>query len=596
MSVIVSGTFDIECEAWDKYVIGGCYDGSEYFSTRDIGELLDYMLQRGGTWWGHYSGAYDQLAILSEHAKRKDSEKVRLFMAGSRITCAAFGRKLLLRDSYAIAPTTLEKFATLIGERKTEPDLPCICGEQCKGYCSIKRSMSAANYRKVDSYMQNDCVVLFKALTYWLDFLRDNFGEPKGTVGASAFSFTKQGPAKWDSALYSFSQKGYFGGRTEVWKRESPIGSSGRWAQRMIGKSIAPKMGGWHDDINSAYVDALRLPMPVGPAKETRKTIPSTAKFWIAEADVTVKQTHIPPLPIKRDNRLFYPYGRFFGTWNSTELLAAVADGYAQINSIGRVVYWEAEDYPYVEYCNHIWQVRHNAGKDTVSGKLIKQVAVSVCGKLAQRPEMREVIYSPEPIIGMMPIDDSCRFWESKKFRIADCAHVHHAGAMTAHVRVRVRRRGDKAGTGAVYCDTDSVFSEVFIPDDIGFDLGEWLPSDKDKGHDGTYYDFEALAPKLYRYKERKDEFRAKGFSLGSDNPGKRFDRVVRGEKVTITRGVYPLLRALRFRDTIFERRNETKQFHKDAKWCGGRLKVGAFETRPPSIEEVHERIRKRED
>lgn len=581
-------TFDIECESWDKFVIGGAFDGKNYHSFRHLGQLLDYLLEQGGTWWGHYAGKYDMLALLGENAEKRQL-RTKCHMAGSRITCAAFEGKLLLRDSFAIAPLALEKFAQIAGKKKTSPGLSCDCGEDCGGYCSIRRDMSPSMYRKVDSYMENDCVVLYHALTYWLDYLRTHFGEPKGTIGATSFAFTRQKPSHLNSTQYSFIKRSYFGGRCEVWKRLSPFG--------------------WHDDINSAYVDALRLMMPIGLPKECFFRVPNEAKYWISEAIVTVPDCHIPPLPLRGRDRLYFPTGKIKGCWNKSELEAAEQAG-CTIEKLGRIFYWRDLDTPYTDFCERVWSLRAKAGKDTVLGKNLKSLSVSVAGKLAMRPEIREVIYSPlDPSSidklasggGWENIGENPHWWSRKIYRVADCAHIHHASEMTAHVRIRLRERAEKEPRAAVYCDTDAVFTEIDIPEDRGTELGEFLPSDADKGHDGTYRNFRALAPKLVEYEERKAEYRAKGFSLGRKEPGNRFARI-RGSlacavccsgdvchehRLHIDTGAKSLLKALNDDGIIFKRRDEYKQFHPNPRWIGGRIKAGEIETRPPHISEV---------
>jgi len=563
---VVTGTFDIECQDWDKYVTGGCFDGKRFHCFRRMADLYDFLVTSGGTWWGHYSGAYDMLAILAEHSAR-NGEEVQLFMSGSRITCAKFKSGLVLRDTFALAPISLKKFATLAGLEKTDTGLPCICGESCAGYCAIRVNMSEREYKLVEEYLEVDCRVLYAAFDVWLNKLRTYFGEPSGTVGASSFRFSGQEKAKWDSRLYSFARLGYYGGRTEVWKRDSA--------------------SGWHDDINSAYVDALRLPMPVGNPRESYFSIPIQAKFWIAEAVVKVPPMHIPPLPYRRNNRLYFPTETIdFGVWNKIELDNAEACG-AKIIKLGRILSWDAMEPVYDDYCNKGWNIRASVGKNTTEGKLLKQVLVSLAGKLAQKPEVKEIKYSSTPVIGWTAVDARNRFWSRETFKISHCAHVHHAGLMTAYVRTRIQRRGMKAAEGAVYCDTDSVFSEKYIPDELGDELGQFQPS----GPDGRYSNLRAYAPKVYEYTEGGEtDYKAKGFSLGSD-PGMvaaRFRQVVRGEEIENNRGVLPLKKAIRMRESLFTRKIESRRFQAgNSRWIGGRLKVGESATRPPTFGEI---------
>lgn len=553
------------------------------------------------------------LCVLGEHAIR-DGHKVKTFMAGARITCAQFvGAKLTLRDSFAIAPLALEKFAGLSGDAKTSTGLPCRCDARtpkhpkgCGGYCSIRRNMSPADYAKTSDYMENDCRVLYNALNEWISFLDEKLGAAKGTIGASSFAFSGQEAANWQAikdpdnplsqsygtAIYNFSRKAYYGGRTECYRQLSPFG--------------------YHDDINSAYVDALRLAMPMGTPTRSNDRPIKGAKFYIAECSVSVPHSlHIPPLPIRRENRLFFPTGDIYGVWNSLELESAERAG-CKIKAIGRVVSWDAMDTPYADYCNTVWNLRAAAGKDTVKGKLLKQLSVSLAGKLAQRPEHKEVVYNPNvmEMIGWTSIGKSTKWWYQESFKIPNCAHVHHAGVMTAYVRARMGDRARIHSDSSVYMDTDGLFCEKEIKEGQGKELGQFLPSLAEKGHDGTYRDFQCLAPKLYNYTEMEPEFRAKGFQLGKTNVAERYESIIAGESVELNRGVYPLLTALKRRDKLFEkrgkdnienplfiRRGETRQFRqRESAWIGARLKDGEIRTRPPTIGEVNQVTRERID
>lgn len=598
MSLLVSGVFDIECEGWDTYVVGGCWDGREYHRFRDAFSLVSYMRERGGVWWGHYAGAYDMLSLLDEHVRQCSDEKIRFAMAGSRIVAAKYPGGFILRDSYALAPVKLKKFAKIAGLEKTEPALVCRCGEKCGGFCSIRRKMPEPLYRLVEEYLENDCKILMAALLEWFSFLRARFGEPKGTIGATSYAFSRQGKAAFDSRVHSFLANGYYGGRNEVFRQCSP--------------------SGWHEDINSAYVHALTLPMPVGPFKESYTTIPKGAKFWIAEAIVKVPESeHIPPLPVRVKGRSYYPRGEISGVWTSEELNALPA-GWLQ--QIGFNISWEAADHPYRDYCERVWKYRSEAGKESVKGNLLKRLGVSLAGKLAQRPEVREVVYSRDmdemSRLGYRPIGRSIHFWEREKYKIADCAHIHHAAFMTAHVRLNVWGRGRKANRSAVYTDTDSLFSEADNRDRLGYELGEWGRKCADHyqerddctcewGGRGKYKDLDVQAPKLYRYFEAGEwATQAKGFGrteprfAAQESADQLYEQIAEGKTITIDRGVYPLLRAIRLRQElkgdrhVFIRRHDTRTHHPSANWIGGRLRDGEVLTRPPTMKDIAEVLR----
>ena len=551
----IDGVFDIETQDWVIFVLGGCYSESDgYREFRSLPAMVEYMRERGGTWWAHNGGRYDFLALFDVIPPEVP---IQCNMAGSRVISARIG-KLELRDSYCIAPMRLAQFAGICGERKAEVGLPCECTKNCGGYCAIKREMSSERYALLSGYLREDCRVLHESLSTWLGYIRDHYGEPTGTIGGTSWRVCGGEETSLSPAHYAFARRGYYGGRTEVYRPRSSRG--------------------WHDDINSAYVHALTLPMPVGPASEAYCTIPRTAKRYVAEAIVLIDDALVPPLPYRTDNRLYYPTGRLFGVWTDIELRQPGV----RVESIGRVLYWEAEDYPYADYCLRGWELRKQAGKSSVLGKLNKSLLVSLAGKLAQRPETKTIRRSPD--IQTEPwfqVGNSIEWYYRETFRLSKCANVHHAGAMTAHVRTVLGARL-RASPSPVYCDTDSSFSEVDLPLGRGAELGEWNP-------EGEYRDFRALAPKLYSYWEGGSRHtREKGF------PRNSFDELSAGGAVTIEAGVLGLTGAVRKnKGEVFLRNISTRRHNPVTGWIGGRL-IDGEATRPPTIDEVEQRERRK--
>ena len=112
---------------------------------------------------------------------------------------------------------------------------------------------------------------------------------------------------------------------------------------------------------------------------------------------------------------------------------------------------------------------------------------------------------------GFRPLDLTGRVWESalEGRDVEPCAHVVWAAYLTSAARVRLL---DFSGDDSVYCDTDSQFCEDTRSQDIGAGLGQWADQ-------GTYRNFRALAPKVYRYDATDHAvFAAKGIPKAAEN------------------------------------------------------------------------------
>lgn len=289
------------------------------------------------------------------------------------------------------------------------------------------------------------------------------------------------------------------------------------------------------------------------------------------------------------------------------------------------------------------------AGKSSPMGKWLKWDANSVTGKLAQRPDTEECVMAPENpkpcpggawcelglapgasrlcgagVVGRVPTmqdtkgakpcgldengmpvaGDSCcnhrctrscgrydaldklgTVWTRPVWRIPDNGHVHWAAYLTAHARIQLHTQLISDGQGGrtcVYCDTDSCYAETERDWNIGKQLGQW-------DSEGTYTDFEALAPKTYSFIDGKGErqVRAKGMF----DPD--WTMLRRKEKIPVDRGVNQFKSAVRAGDGLFKRRDFTRSSQHDGIHFGDRMFDEASGMTLPqwTTEQVEERM-----
>lgn len=602
----VSGVFDIETESWDQFVVGGVcwnqhgeWNTSVFWHDRES-DFVDRLLQIRGTLWAHSGGRYDALWLLDHLIKR--GEHVEINLAGQRIVRLKT-RDLEIRDSFALIPFALKLAATMGGGEKLSTGLRCTCERDCGGYCAIKRSMDPASRRELETYLRGDLACTRDMLLALIQFAREHDLDLMGTIGSSAYRTAARRlnlpRADWNARDYMFARSAYFGGRTQVFRPRSAHG--------------------YRCDVNSAYIAALsKLEVPIG--KPFRALSPhETTRYYdrglegILEASVFVPPCHIPPLPVRIPSRIAYPVGKFVGTWTALELRAAVERG-ARILSVGKSLWWRERAPLFRDFTHELWDIRASVGPRTAFGQWIKWKANSFTGKTAQHPIVDTVEINPDlsDELKFCPADFDChdrrlesdispccahrcnglcgvwkaidrnnKVWTKKEWRIADCAHVQWAAYLTAYERIYLLDQlcdDGQDGWSAVYCDTDSCYSEIKRTYQIGLELGWW----KDEGE---YWDFLAVAPKTYRYRsEEGEEAKAKGIPNAIEN----WYRLREG--VPIDRGVLSFKAAARAGGGLFVRQHMERHVKGSPRWYGDRiLEEGAEATRAPTMVDLHE-------
>lgn len=613
--------FDLETSEWDQFVLGGLVlpDGTfehSGYPWNDSNERDFYarLRQVRGELWGWNSGKFDTLWVLEQARSQGDYGKVSA--AGTRVTRAELG-KLVCRDAVALIPMSLEKAAGIAELTATkDTGLPCTdeckadreSDESCGGYCSITRELTAPQWRTLCEYLENDCRVGWAVLQRIIEAAEEWDLDLRGTVGASSYATLARRvdleAAAWEWRHYKLARSAYFGGRCQV---------------------LQPAAAAGHRlDIHSAYPAALsetELPcgdcMEVGGAKAQRAYQRCKEGVYTATVDVP-RDMFLPPLPWRlggrrdgRGSRVCYPVGTLRGTWTRIELEYAASLGCRVDVHAGLV--WSDADAFLAEPMDELWQHRADVGPSTPLGKWVKWFLNSATGKLAESPHKDAIHVCPDharirPCPGASGrggsdylgdfgcTDELCRgtcdawkmidkkgeVWAQPVFRIPDNGHIQCAAYLTAAARIKWHRQAIDDGVGGlttVYGDTDSVFATEPRTRWLGDDLGQW-------GYDGPFFDFRALAPKCYGYRDADgvDHVRAKGLSGIS---AKELDRFFRGETIVRTRGVKGLRSAARAGGSLFVRKYIARSSNADGIHFGDRTLRRDGRTWPRTTKEL---------
>lgn len=595
----IDAVYDIECSNWTDFVCGGYLSSNGDYhlfsnhksapSTLNDEAMASHILATGGMTWAHFGGKYDHKWLIDKAAARGYS--VNIAAAGSRIVTAQCG-KLQLRDSWALVPVSLKDLTQSQGVHKEKLDLPCICAEKCGGFCSISNDMPTPQYRRLVEYLYHDCKSLMLSLEGIQEFAREHDIDLGATVGSSSWRTIQRWlgipNADLDANDHSFARRGYYGGRTQLYKP------------------------GTHYDLNefdvsSMYPWSMRShEMPCGDYRRLLGRDAFNAfchdKPGVYSCVVKVPECHIPPLPFRTPKRIAYPTGKIHGAWALPEIQYAIERG-CELVSIDECIVWDEMRMLFGPYVDHLFALRRKAGKSTPQGIWLKFMLNAPTGKMGSNPDKERFMVNPEYFVkcpGVAPCifdgDRECgrccavhcnrrcgamaehseHIWSEYKYSLDACAHIHKAAYLTAHSRIELNRQQISVNDGldVVMSDTDSVHCGEERTRNIGSDLGQWE-------NKGRWRVFHGIAPKTYTgIKEKDDELinRAKGLRVPKDVPLEELKEYKASGVIGLSRGAKL--------GKLFVASMESR---KAQRGVGDRIIIADGLTRAPTIEEVEQ-------
>lgn len=501
----VTGTLDFECAGWDRPVVGCLYQpsiGARCY--RNVSDLVDDLISRGGVWWAHNGARYDFLAIAEEIRRRM------IPCSWPRVGRMEFAG-VTLCDSYALIPLSLDKAIRMVGRESQslsdiDPYWTCQCGSDCGGYCRITVTLSELRRVQLADYCIQDCKDLYDILSALFCHAADYGLDLKGTIGGSAWATAQRvlglpvadmPPKIWDRV-----HRAYYGGRVIV-ARPRAIGPGTHW------------------DLSSAYPAALsKTTMPYGKwamvgGKRAYECLKRSTE-GVYSVIVDIPQMHVPPLPIRTSDRIEYPYGDGVrGVWTLPEIEYALGLG-VKITGVVWAIVYESRMVVFDELMESWYRMRRSSGPFSEWDSLFSK---SLSGKLAESPD-RESIRMYPPKIKWCPRTKPCsrtscsgrcgayrqvdlwgNIWATPYYRPAPSAHVAWGAYCTAATRITWHKEAIAQGEDLVYGDTDSIWTTSrIVPSPRGDGLGEWGLKET---ADGVYHwdEWQGIAPKVYRYR-----------------------------------------------------------------------------------------------
>jgi len=348
--------------------------------------------------------------------------------------------------------------------------------------------------RELNEYLRMDCVSLYEVVTTIIDIsglsLKEFLKCPT-TASLAMKVFQINHPDDYEKAI-STNYYGFSGEENEKFIRESYCG--GRT------EVFAPYIElGFHYDVNSLYPYVMKtFPMPYGkPTMYKGDKAREMFKYWynfgqgagFMEIDIVIPDMHIPPLPVKRMNKLIFPVGNIHGTWTFEEIKIALEQG-CRINKIHRCLFFDKVDYIFKDFVSHFEYIKNNS--DGAKKTFAKLMQNSLYGKFGMKRirktllEMDELDKCKERLASHgyrymvleNPLIEGDEFIEAEIASKAPYIQPHIAAYVTSLARI-VLYKGllEQQEKGVVvYCDTDSIACDSAMRDESIDDkeYGKW--------------------------------------------------------------------------------------------------------------------------
>lgn len=271
-------------------------------------------------------------------------------------------------DTFNYLKTSVENLGEIIGKEKLEKPK------------ALGKIPENENERKeLEIYNKRDCEISCDFMYFLQKGINSAGGNIKITIASTSFDvwrrnflpfdLKKEQQVIKDKEIRDFLFQGYYGGRTEVFKRGSF-------------KNV------YYYDINSLYPSVMvnKFPLPQS-IKEINNPIKENIYNYegTSEVDVYCPEEIRPLLPYKKDNKLIFPCGYFSGVYNHNELRKALKQGYKILNIKRQIIYLRTFK-PFKNFVEHFYKERKKLKAEGNNLQITyKLILNSLYGKFGQK-------------------------------------------------------------------------------------------------------------------------------------------------------------------------------------------------------------------
>jgi len=381
-------------------------------------------------------------------------------------------KKIIMRDSYALFNSSLEKMAD------------SFCPEIPKLKIDIEH-YDPTNQTHIE-YAKRDVLILLTAMPKIFALLRKHFDiEPNATFAGTSlkgWQNTLEFTEIYNTSEYNvqelFIRQAYYGGIVFLTTTNTQTNCITL-------------------DINSSY-PSIMLEYGVPYGRVIKTTDYKCGKMGIYRCRVKAPDRLVIPIIPARNQagQMRWYSGEFDTVCTNVELIFAANHGY-EILEIYEGLVFEEVIFPFEKHISHCRKIRveFKGGPEEYLAKFMQN---SLYGKFGSKRERRRIIsvhdISDADLIKAVPYDDAGKWYVLKELDEGMRTLPEWSVFITAHARIKLLTAAYSAGVENVYYgDTDSLTlkkgSEKLI--DIGNEYGQWKL-------EKTWRKFRAIAPKIY--------------------------------------------------------------------------------------------------
>lgn len=498
--------FDCEDNGHGKLLYGSIFDGIDHHGFVTIRQFINFINAHPGVYYAHNLG-YD-MALL---------ELMRVCTCswrGGRVIEGQYqGNSVFFRDTLNLSFVSLAKLGSEMGYRKLDKDFdnevfdisPLEKWIKGKHKISFKRIFGRLKRAKELNrktvmalmdilYCERDTEICWRYADKTREFVKQyGLQRERATLASNAFAIFKSHFCGYELPYEGEEYRNwYMGGRTEAFH----IGS------------VKPGKGEkiYYSDINSLYPYCMTMPYP----DDIYMSHEPEEKFWLAEAVIEIdSKCNIPPIPIKRDNKLIFPVGEFKCFTNSIEF--EQAKPWIKSYRFNRVYNFRECDTYFREYALEMYSKRKEC-ESPIDNFIYKLYMNSLYGKFGQGGDNEYSVHC----VFVSDFENKMRVRSRKFVR----KYLNHDGVfflkevdsemyqnlvwasfITAYARTELYKlltTVESRGGRVLYCDTDSVFyvaKEPLLVDRESNELGDL------KSETGSY--MEIFGAKEYIFQEQ---------------------------------------------------------------------------------------------
>lgn len=317
----------------------------------------------------------------------------------------------------------------------------------------------------IQEYLKRDVEIGLAYMTTFQDMINELGGEMRFTLASTAMDlfrrrFLSQEYRTPFQTRNDYARQAYYGGRVEPYR-----------------------LGPWDNlnvyDINSLYPYVqyhYEYPDPdtlVGPLDVTDKR--HIYKYeGVSEVTIHVPKMHIPPLPFRTAEKLYFPVGTFKAHYTHIELRRAEQLG-CKILDVHSTLYAERTCSPFKDYVSTLYRLRQEMKANADPRELVVKILLnSLYGKFGQRSdsglrEIKSILWWLEhpnpPPVEFRTIDEfetvlvPISYGEQPSY-----VNTLWAAYITAYARLTLLDYMLLVEDQLFYCDTDSLFIRGELP------------------------------------------------------------------------------------------------------------------------------------